>query len=101
MVRCMHGVTRVCPKVHKNAYLCVYVCVWAYVCVCGGGGACVGVCGCVWVCVCGCVCVCACVCVCLESVTWLPKFQRPISLSTSGLGEFKVARVGRPQQTTN
>ena len=71
----------------------MWVCVGVGVCGCG--------CVCVGVCVCVCVCVCACVCVCLESVTWLPKFQRPISLSTSGLGEFKVARVGRPQQTTN
>ena len=41
-------------------------------------------------------CVCVCVCVCLQSVAWQPKFQRLVSLSTSGLGDFKVARVGRP-----
>ena len=29
-------------------------------------------------------------------VAWQPKFQRPISLSTSGLGDCKVARMGRP-----
>ena len=39
---------------------------------------------------------CVCVCVCLKSVAWQPKFQRPISLSTSGLGDRKVARVVRP-----
>ena len=38
-----------------------------------------------------------CVCVCLWSVAWQPKFQRPISLSSSGLGDCKVAT----QQTTN
>ena len=37
------------------------------------------------------VCVCVCVCVC----AWLPKFQRLISLSTSGLGDCKLGRVGR------
>ena len=35
-------------------------------------------------------------CVCVWSVAWQPKFQRPISLSTSSLGDYKVARVGRP-----
>ena len=35
-------------------------------------------------------------CVRLQSVAWLPKFQRPMSLSTSGLGVCKVARVARP-----
>ena len=48
------------------------------------------------VCVSMCVCVCVCVYVCLYSVAWQPKFQRPISLSTSGFGDCKVARVGRP-----
>ena len=38
---------------------------------------------------------CMCVCVCV-SVAWQPKFQRPISLSTIGLGNCEVARVGRP-----
>ena len=33
---------------------------------------------------------------CVQSVAWQPKFQRPISLSTSGLSDYKVARVGRP-----
>ena len=44
-----------------------------------------------------------CVCVCLQSVAWQPKFQRPISLSTrlSGLGDCKVARVGRPATDHN
>ena len=32
---------------------------------------------------------------------WQPKFQRPISLNTSGLGDCKVARVGGLQHTTN
>ena len=50
-------------------------------------------------------CVCACVCVCVwggggggdcSLLPWQPKFQRPVSLSTSGLGNYKVARVGRP-----
>ena len=36
------------------------------------------------------------VCDTLYSVAWQPKFQRPISLSTSGFGDCKVARVGRP-----
>ena len=49
--------------------------------------------GCVYVCVLfGCMCVYA----RLYSVAWQPKFQRPISLSTSGFGDCKVARVGRP-----
>ena len=55
---------------------------------------------CLCVCVCigqpACVCVTECVCVCLYSVAWQPKFQRPISLSTSGFGDCEVATVGRP-----
>ena len=35
------------------------------------------------------VCVCVCVVCCLAT-------QRPISLSTSGVGDYKVTRVGRP-----
>ena len=42
------------------------------------------------------VCAFVCVYVCLYSVAWQPKFQRPISLSTSGFGDCKVDRVGRP-----
>ena len=42
------------------------------------------------------VCVCVCVCVCASRAWSLLKFQRPISLSTSALGDCKVARVGRP-----
>ena len=35
-------------------------------------------------------------CVCVWSVALQPKFQKPISFSTSGLGDCKVARMGRP-----
>ena len=53
----------------------------------------------IW-CVCvgvhACVCTCVCVCAYLLSVAWQPEFQRPISLSTSGLGVYKVASVARP-----
>ena len=35
-----------------------------------------------------------CVCVC----SLLLRFQRPISFSTSGAGDYKVARVNRPCQ---
>ena len=37
----------------------------------------------------------------LESVSWQPKFERPISCSTSGQGDQKVARVGRPETDYN
>ena len=53
------------------------------------GGAGLGVCKCWFKCVC--VCVCVFVVCCLAT-----QFQRPISLRTSGLGDYKVARVGRP-----
>ena len=43
-----------------------------------------------------CECVCKCVCVCVLAVAGQPKFQRPIHLSKSSLGDCKVARVGRP-----
>ena len=36
------------------------------------------------------------VCVCLQFVAWQPEFQRPISHSISGVGDYKVAGVGRP-----
>ena len=71
--RCMHGVTRVCPKVHKNAYLCVCVCVGVCVCVWGGGA---------FVCVCVCVCVCVHVCVCVGSLLLgNPNFKDPYLLA--------------------
>ena len=37
-----------------------------------------------------------CVNVCSPLLNWQPNFQRTISLSTSGLCDCKVARVGRP-----
>ena len=43
------------------------------------------------------LCVCVCACVCVWSIAWQPKFPRLIIyVGTSGLGEYKVARVGRP-----
>ena len=53
--------------------------------------SCVRVCTCVHVSVCVCVCVCR-VCVCVCSLL----LGNPNFLSTSGLDDCKVARVGRP-----